>query len=57
MLGETGRREVAPICGNGDFLAYGFPRITAPNPHESLPRLHVCKELEAGGGCSLELGW
>jgi hypothetical protein len=29
MLGETGRREVAPICGNGDFLAYGYPRITA----------------------------
>jgi hypothetical protein len=29
MLGETGRQEVTPICGNGDFLAYGSPRITA----------------------------
>jgi hypothetical protein len=29
MLGETGRQEVTPICGIGDFLAYGFPRITA----------------------------
>ena len=29
MLGETGRQEVTPICGNGDFLAFGSPRITA----------------------------
>jgi hypothetical protein len=29
MLGETGRQEVAPIHGNGDFLAYGSPRISA----------------------------
>ncbi len=31
MLGETGRWEVTPICGNGDFLflVYGSPRITA----------------------------
>jgi hypothetical protein len=29
MLGETGRQKVIPICGTGDFLAYGSPRITA----------------------------
>jgi hypothetical protein len=29
MLGETGRQEVTPICGNGDIVAYGSPRITA----------------------------
>jgi hypothetical protein len=29
MLGETGRQEVTPLCGNGDFLAYGFRGITA----------------------------
>ncbi len=28
MFGETGRQEVIPIYGNGDFLAYWSPRIT-----------------------------
>ncbi len=35
MLGETGRQEVAPIHGNGDFLAYGSPRVSA-HPHQML---------------------
>jgi hypothetical protein len=29
MLEETGRQEVAPIRGNGDFLACGSPRISS----------------------------
>ena len=29
MLGETGRRDVVPIRGSGDFLAYGSPSISA----------------------------
>jgi hypothetical protein len=29
MLGETGRGEVTPMYGNGDFLVNGSPRISA----------------------------
>jgi hypothetical protein len=28
-LGETARRGMVPIRGNGDFLLYGSPRVSA----------------------------
>ena len=29
MLRETGRQVMGPICGSGEFLAYGSPSISA----------------------------
>ena len=47
MLGGTDCQEVIPIRGNGDFLAYGSPRISADmlsmgiqyQPYTAIPTL------------------
>ena len=55
MLGETGRQVMGPICGSGDFLAYGSPSISALPPRVEMPQIddliaaHGARENTNGG--------